>query len=567
VGATEPESGVMPPMRLDDLLREVQVRLQEIVDLRDRSRSLLEAIMAVGSELELSSVLRRIVEAAVTLVDARYGALGVIGEERLSQFLTVGIDEETHRRIGDLPSGRGILGLLIREPQPVRLTDLSQHEASVGFPANHPAMSTFLGVPVRIRDEVFGNLYLTEKRGGDAFDEEDERVVVALAAAAGVAIENARLYDDARRRERWLQASTEVTTALLSGTDSSDALAVVARRAREVAEAYVCAIALPSGPNELRVHVADGRDSGKLLGLLLPLSGSAGTAFTTSETVTVTELAESHPLGKALGVDAIGRVLFVPLGAGETVRGVLCVVMPVAAHPFTGQGPEMLASFAAQAAVALELADARQDAERVVLFEDRDRIARDLHDLVIQRLFASGMQLESSTRLMANDEAVTRVRSVVDQLDVTIREIRSAIYALQPPSHGIVPGLRARLLEVTRGAAEVLSFPPSLLFEGAVDTRVPEPVAEHLVAVLSEALSNVARHAHAHHVEVVVEVSTDEVALTIRDDGIGLPENGRRSGLTNLAERAVALGGAFSATLSPGGGGTELDWRVPLPNG
>jgi signal transduction histidine kinase len=568
VGASEHELAVTPHPRLDDLLHEVQLRLQEIVALRDRSHALLEAIIAVGSELDLSAVLRHIVEAAVALVDAEYGALGVIGDNRLSQFLTVGVDEETHRLIGDLPSGRGILGLLIRDQQPVRLTDLSQHEASVGFPANHPPMSSFLGVPIRVRDEVFGNLYLTEKRGGDAFDEEDERVVVALAAAAGVAVENARLYDDARRRERWLQASTEVTTTLLSGTDSSDALAVVARRAREVAEAQLAAIALPSSPDDLRVQVADGRDSARLVGLTLPISGSfAGTAFTSTEPITVTELGDSDPLGKALGRGPIGRALFVPLGGGERVRGVLCIVMPVAAQPFTGQGPQMLAGFAAQAAVALELAEARQDAERVILFEDRDRIARDLHDLVIQRLFASGMQLESSTRLIANEEAVTRVRAVVDELDVTIREIRSAIYSLQPPSREASPGLRGRLLEITRSAAEVLGFLPSLRFDGAVDTRVPDAAAEHLVAVLREALSNVTRHAHARRVEVIVEATLTEVILTVRDNGVGLPETGRRSGLTNLAERAAALGGSFTAERCAGGTGTELVWRAPLTTG
>jgi signal transduction histidine kinase len=331
-----------------------------------------------------------------------------------------------------------------------------------------------------------------------------------------------------------------------------------------VAEAQVSAIALPSGSDDLRVHVADGRDSARLEGLALPLSDSlAGTAFRTAQPITVSELGDSDPLGRALGGDSDRRAMFVPLGEGNGVRGVLCVVMPAGAHLFTGQGPQMLASFAAQAAVGLELAEARQDAERVVLYEDRDRIARDLHDLVIQRLFASGMQLESSTRLMDNDEAVERVRSVVDELDITIREIRSAIYALQPPSREGSRGLRARLLDITRAASTVLGFSPSIRFDGAVDTRVPEGTADHLVAVLNEALSNVARHAKATRVQVVVEVSHDEVSLAVLDDGVGIPETGRRSGLTNLADRAIALGGTFSAQLAPKGG-TALVWRAPL---
>jgi signal transduction histidine kinase len=563
-----PESGsaAVPHVRLDDLLQEVQVRLEEIVALRDRSHSLLEAIVAVGSELDLSAVLRHIVEAAVTLVDARYGALGVIGDEKLSQFLTVGIDDATHERIGDLPSGRGILGLLIREPRPLRLTDLSEHEASVGFPANHPAMSTFLGVPVRVRDEVFGNLYLTEKRGGDDFDLEDEQVVIALAAAAGVAIENARLYDDARRRERWLQASTEVATALLSGVGSAEALAVVARRAREVAEGHISAIALQTGPDELLVHVADGRDGPSLEGLVLPIDGSlAGTAFSTAEPITVSKLDDSDPLGKALSGEPKRRAVFVPLGVGQGVRGVLLVVMPLGAHPFTGQGTQMLANFAAQAAIGLELAEARADAERVVLYEDRDRIARDLHDLVIQRLFASGMQLESSMRLITNEEATNRVRSVVDELDVTIREIRSAIYALQPPGREAFPGVRGRLLAIVRSATVVLGFAPSLRFEGAVDSLVPETTADQLAAVLREALSNVVRHAQAHRVDILVEVVDNQVGLSVKDDGVGIPVTGRRSGLVNLGDRAVALSGEFTAQAGQEGG-THLHWRVPLPS-
>jgi signal transduction histidine kinase len=272
------------------------------------------------------------------------------------------------------------------------------------------------------------------------------------------------------------------------------------------------------------------------------------------------KLDDSDPLGRALSGHSHRHAVIVPLG----VRGVLLVVMPSGAPPFTGQGPQMLANFAAQAAVGLELAEAREDAERVVLYEDRDRIARDLHDLVIQRLFASGMQLESSTRLIVNEEAVGRVRSVVDELDVTIREIRSAIYALQPPGREAWPGVRGRLLAITRSAAEVLRFTPSLRFDGAVDSRVPETTADQLAAVLREALSNVARHSQAHHVEVVLKVSEDDVELRVHDDGVGLPVAGRRSGLNNLAERAVAMGGSFTAAPGPHGG-TTLHWCVPLP--
>ncbi len=555
----------LPNLQLDELLTELEVRLRQILSVRDRSHNLLEAIVAVGSELDLNAVLYRIIEAAVALVDATYGALGVIGEgDRLSQFLTVGIDEETRAGIGALPAGRGILGLLIREPQALRLADLSSHPASFGFPPGHPRMTSFLGVPVRVRDEVFGNLYLTEKRGGGGFDEEDERVVVALATAAGVAVENARLYDDARRREQWLQASAEVTTSLLSGTEPGEALGAVARRAREIAEARTTFIALPTASHSLVIEVSDGSGADQLLGLAVPVEGTVlGRAFSGGEAVTITRLGVDDPLGSALDSTA-GPTMLVQLRDSGGVRGILAVVLSAGGTPFGSQAAQTLEVFAGQAAVALQLAEARREGERVHLYEDRDRIARDLHDLVIQRLFASGMQLESTVRLLDSEEAVSRVRAVVEELDTTIREIRSAIYALQTPSRGGAGTLRGHLLEAADFASAGLGFAPSIRFEGPVDALVAPSLAPDLVAVLVEGLSNVARHAKAEHVEVVVAADQAEVSLRIRDDGLGLPPEGRRSGLANLAERAARHGGSFEAGAGPSGG-TEIRWRVPLP--
>ena len=554
----------MPNLQLDELLAELEVRLRQILTVRDRSHSLLEAIVAVGSELDLNAVLYRIIEAAVTLVDATYGALGVIGEsDRLSQFLTVGVDDETSARIGALPAGRGILGLLIHEPLPLRLANLGDHPASFGFPAGHPKMTSFLGVPVRVRDEVFGNLYLTEKHGGGEFDEEDERVVVALATAAGVAVENARLYADARRRERWLQASAEVTTSLLSGTEPNEVLGVVARRAREIAEARSTFIALPTASNSLVVEVSDGYGAERLLGLAVAIEGTLlGRAFSGTEAVTIAGLAADDPLGAALE-RSTGPTMLVQLRDSGGVRGILAIIMAAGGIPFVSQAAATLEVFAGQAAVALQLAEARREGERVHLYEDRDRIARDLHDLVIQRLFASGMQLESMARLLDNEEAVTRVRAVVDELDTTIREIRSAIYALQTPSRDGTGNVRGQLLEAADLAAAALGFAPSVRFEGPVDALVRPSLAPDLVAVLVEGLSNVARHATADHVDVIVIADQTEISLQIRDDGVGLPPTGRRSGLANLAERAARNGGSFVAGPGPAGG-TELRWHVPL---
>ncbi|MFD0889716.1 GAF domain-containing protein, partial [Streptosporangium algeriense] len=239
MGRIEP-GGLLPHLRLDELLTELQSRLEAVLATRDRVHALLDAVVSVGSDLDLETVLRRIVETATHLVEASYGALGAIGEQNtLVQFIPIGLSEEEIARIEHWPHGLGLLGLLIKEPRPLRLAHISDHPESYGFPPGHPPMGSFLGVPIRVREEVFGNLYLTEKRGGGAFDEEDEAIVVALATAAGVAIENARLYEESRRREVWLQASSEVTTSLLSGADPQRVLTLIARRARQMAGADV----------------------------------------------------------------------------------------------------------------------------------------------------------------------------------------------------------------------------------------------------------------------------------------------------------------------------------------
>jgi signal transduction histidine kinase len=359
-------------------------------------QELLDAITSIGTDLSLPIVLRRIVESARLLVDADYGALGVIGEDQhLSEFITSGIDRDRHDAIGHLPEGHGILGLLIVDPRPLRLRDLGKHEQSYGFPAHHPDMHSFLGVPIRVRDAVFGNLYLCDKRGADEFSDEDERLATALATAAGVAVENARL---------------------------------------------------------------------------------------------------------------MGRV------------------------------------------------------EEVAVIEDRERIARDLHDKVIQRLFAAGMTLQLLAPVPGREELSNRINDVVDELDVTIREIRSTIFALKAPSQR---GLRVSIFAMVDGARELLGFSPELRIDGPVDTVVSEETAEHLLTVLQETLSNVAQHAGASQVSVTVEAGTD-VVVRVTDNGKGLPADppdGR--GLPNLRYRAVTMGGDLTAARLDSGG-TVVEWRVPV---
>ncbi|SED83955.1 GAF domain-containing sensor histidine kinase [Streptomyces sp. Ag109_O5-10] len=562
----------LPQLRLDELLGELQARLDAARGTRDRVHSLLEAVLSVGRELDLEQVLRSIVEAAAVLVDAEYGALGVIGPDgrRLSAFHTVGVSEEEIARIGSFPEGHGILGELIREPEPLRLAKLSGHPASYGFPPNHPPMNSFLGVPIRVREQVFGNLYLTEKRGGGQFDEEDVSVTSTLAVAAGVAIDNARLYEESRLRERWLRASAEITNSLMSGGPGAGALGLIAEQAREITGSALAAVAVPVAETDsLTVVVAVGVDAEAHRGLVLsPDRTLMGLAFGRGALVTSVDVVRDERVSpEPARFAGLGPAVASPIGTGEAgVRGVVLLAREAGGPLFTVKETEPLEVFAAQAALAMELAERRRDAEEIAVLKDRDRIARDLHDLAIQRLFATGMTLQSAGRFIEHSEAAERVLRAVDDLDETIKIIRSTIFGLRAREGGVGSGLRARAVRVAGEAASALGFAPSVRMEGLLDTDVSGEVADHAVAVLSEALTNVARHARAGRVEVVVETDGRELVLTVRDDGVGIPPGGRRSGLRNMAERAAELGGRldWDCPGEPGGGGTTLVWRVPV---
>ena len=560
-GAERLSSG-LSSLRLNELLHEVTDRLAEIAASRDQLHGLLDAVVGVASGLELPATLRRIVAAAVALVDAEYGALGVIGADRsLEQFVYTGIDAAMRQRIGHLPEGHGILGLLIDDPRPVRLHRIEEHPASYGFPANHPPMNTFLGVPVRVRDEVFGNLYLTEKRGGD-FTADDEVVVQALAAAAGVAIENARLFEQTRRRQRWLEASNEIRAALLSGTDADEVLLLVAARARELAGADAVLLLLPDAvaPTErLVVAVADGSDAADLRGLRTPLDASvAGRVYLSGQAEAVTEVTAGEPVFATHA--GYGPGLFVPLG-GPAETGVLVVANRVGAAAFSAEATELTAAFAGQAALALRLAEARLAQAQLALYADRDRIARDLHDQVIQRLFATGMALQSITRQVPAP-VQARLHRAVDDLDHSIGDIRATIYALQAGDDE-PPPLRQQIVTVVEAVTGGSELELDLHVAGPVDTVVPAEASGHALAVLREALTNVIRHAKASTVAVSV-AATDRLRVQVTDNGIGMPDGGRRSGLANLADRAAQLGGTFETRPNQNAAGTHLHWEVPL---
>lgn len=565
-------SGILPQLRMDELLGELQARLQLLVSTRDHMHGLLDAVVAVGSDLNLETMLRRIVEAAITLADAKYGALGVVGEGgRLAEFVPVGLSPAEISRIDHWPLGEGLLGLLIRDPRPLRLSDISKHQDSVGFPAGHPPMRSFLGVPVRVRGEVFGNLYLTEKAGGGEFTADDEAVVSALGAAAGVAIENARLYEDSQRQERWLRASGELTTRLLSGADPARVLAEVTRQALQLSGADLAVLALPDEDKQrLVIEHAEGDGGEPARGLVLPTQGSlSGRVLETGEPLPVADFAADDRAAQAArsAMSHIGPAVVFPLGAPGNVRGVLTIGKRHGAVPFPPAAVAVVQSFAAQAGIALELAERRRDTERLALYSDRDRIARDLHDQVIQRLYATGMSLQGAMPILARPEAPGRILNAVDALDDTIRDIRATIFALQSPAmEERQESLRSRIVAVADEMTPMLGFAPSVRLGSGLDERVPAELADHLLTVLREALSNVSRHAAASRVDVSVEVNSDLI-LRVSDNGTGIRPDGRRSGLANMAERAGQLGGALHTGPADqaAGTGTMLEWRVPLP--
>ncbi|GHC73047.1 histidine kinase [Nocardiopsis terrae] len=567
-----PQSHRLSPRPLEELLSEVHSQMNPGLSAQGRVHSLLQAVLAIGGDLDLATVLRRLTEAAAHLAEARFAGLGVIGEDgSFTEFIPVGLSRAQAERIGRFPHGKGVLGAPLYERTALRLADLRDHPDFGGFPEGHPAMSSFLGVPIQVRGEIFGNLYLTEKENGGEFDEEDETIVTALATAAGVAIENARLYEETRLRERWLGASTEITTRLLSGADTDEVLAFMAAQAREIGGADTAVVMLPDphARGHLFAEFADGPIAQEILGTPVEIHDSVcGLVYETGEATALPDLRLANcPMLTHRGY---GPGLLVPLGTPGNTRGVLLLGKLSDRAPFDENVRRMLHAFSVQAGVALELAETRRDSERIVVLEERDRIAKDLHDVVIQRLFASAMTLMSTVRLIGSTEAEERVQSTIDELDGTIREIRSTIFDLQNPPSRRDTSLRGRILRLAESTAHSLGCHPGVSLDGPIDASVPDEVGEQLLAVLGEGLTNVARHARATEVHVSVTVEERSatgrpttLALTVTDNGVGLPEEGRRSGLRNLDQRARALGGVFSAGRGPGGG-TVLVWKVPV---
>jgi signal transduction histidine kinase len=520
----------------------------------DRLPRLLDAVLSFADDLDLTSVLERIVAAACTLVGARYGALGVIDADRegLATFVHHGLDEATARRIGHLPEGRGVLGVLINDPRPLRLDDLSEHDRSYGFPPHHPPMRTFLGTPIRVRGEVFGDLYLTEKVAGGPFSAHDQDLVVGLAAVAGTAIQNARLYDDARRRDAWRDAVLEVSATALSGGSATAVRTRVAELGCSLVEGRsACLVERHDDGLWILASVGEGAPPvGFVPGDDLPAwSALAGHRAIRSE----------H--GRVFNAPS----LWVPISDGEEAVATLGVSR---ATPFLAREQELLEAFGAQASVAWTYERAQTDLQRLQLVEDRERIGRDLHDTVIQRLFATGLSLQASVRRCDDrPEVVERLERAVDDIDETIKEIRSTIFALQvggDPSRGV----RSSVIDVVDEVADALTRAPRVRFDGPIDSVVDRAILDHLIPVLREALTNVVKHADASDVEVDLAVDQVGLHLRISDDGRGIdPRAPGGFGLRNLAERAASLGGTMSVSSGRDGRGTTLVFVFPGDTG
>jgi signal transduction histidine kinase len=531
----------------------------------DRYERLLEAGLVLAAELSLPAALQRIVELAAELTDARYGALGVLGRDGLiTAFITTGVSDDERAAIGHIPVGRGILGVLIDDARPLRLHDITEDPRSVGFPANHPPMRSFLGAPVTARGQVYGNLYMTEKAGGEAFDADDERALTLLATQAGVAIENASLYEQAQDRARRLEAVRAITTAILAGTDSGEILGLVVGQARELVGADLATLALPAGADQLVIEAADGLLSEVLQGATFPASGSVtGEVLRTGKAVALADAAADDRIAQPIVRARVGPALFIPLAVRGRTLGSLTVANARGGPPLREAAVQLVETFAEQAAVALEYARLQGQLQRLAVLEDRERIAKELHDGAIQALFAVGMGLQGSTLLASDDDLRARLQHAVEELDRVIRDLRNYIFGLRP---GILAD--RQLDQALKGLVEEFGERTGVLAIAEVDPAAAAELtgrAADVVQLAREALSNVSRHAQAATCRVSLYRSEGGGVLEVDDDGRGFDPaatTGTGQGLRNLRERAEGLGGQAKIHSSPGEG-TRV--RVTIP--
>jgi signal transduction histidine kinase len=550
-----------PRSELEHTIEELVASAQRVLETQGRLRSLLQANRAIVEEHDLEKVLRRIVEAALSLVGAEYGALGVISPDgQLEQFVHVGMPDKTVGKIGHLPEGHGLLGAVIDQAETIRLEHLGEDPRSAGFPDHHPPMDAFLGVPIRVRDAVYGNLYLTNPKRG-TFTKEDEELVSALAATAGITIEKARLYDETQRRQRWSTALADVTAVLLSA-GPEDILAIIAERLVVAIQADLVTVVIP-GPEKgtLVVDTARGTGAEAVLGRIYPAEGTLAGRALSSGTIASTEAQAAGNLFD--WQPELGPTIALPLRAAGEAIGVLAISRAPGAPRFSDAELGMASDFASQTGVAIELTRARADQQRLELSDERGRIARDLHDHVIQRLFGTGLAMQSlASAIPAHAE---QLLEQVDAIDAAISEIRTAVFTLSQRRPTDSGSLRHRILDTANEVAAGLPAPPRLSFAGPVDVLIRDDFADDVVAVVRESLSNVVRHASATVVEVEVITDGETVSVIVDDDGVGVPDIlARASGTSNLDDRAAGRGGSFTLTRRVEGG-TRAQWSAALP--
>ncbi|AMM22703.1 hypothetical protein AX769_21510 (plasmid) [Frondihabitans sp. PAMC 28766] len=545
---------------LDQALASLITSAERVAGTQGRLRNLMRANRAIVEQLDLSTMLKATIEAAIDLVGARYGALGVMAPEGgLDEFIQVGISDEVVARIGHLPEGHGLLGAVLDEAHPIRLQNLQDDPRSSGFPASHPPMHGFLGVPIRVREQLFGSLYFAEKIEGE-FTQEDEELLTSLATTAGIAIENARLFDETQKRQRWATLSADVATALLS-SDTEAPLRLLSDSVAEIAEADLVCIVVPIASGMVIIDTARGALAEDVEGLVVPAEDTRSEAvMTAAEPLLVTSLTvpRTHDVPLLLGPS-----MLIPLLSGAGPVGVLSVSRALGRARFNDSDMDMITGFARQATLAIDVANVRLDRHRLERLEDRSRIARDLHDHVIQRLFAAGLALQAKAHKAPNEAARSDIEQEIDTLDTAIAEIRTAIFALTPPRRGLRSSVRHRIIDLLTEIGAMFATTPRLTFLGTVDLLVIDEMADDVVAVVREGLSNVARHAHASQISVKVAVAEGQIEVEIMDDGDGFHPGDRRSGLLNLRSRAEQWQGTSDTVARPDGG-TRMTWTALL---
>jgi len=550
------------------LTGQVRDQLDELPAIRDQMERLLSAVVKICSDLDLDAVLHRIVTAAMELTNARYGALALQGTDGAwTQFVHAGMDPDTVRRIGHLPDGRGVLGVPLDQTPALRLDDVTTHPAAVGFPEHYPPMRAFLGVPITIRGRLLASLYLSDDRPTAVFTKSDEVAARALAAVAAVAVEQAQVFEHAHVSAEWMDASREIITALLSGIDPHQRpLELIAEQVRKLTDAEQAIVLVPTDADlpadeidTLIVSAAVGPHANEVIGQRVPVEGSTTGEVFRSGTPLITE-ALRHPIPAFTDVGERPAIV-TPLRADDTVVGVIAVARNQGQQPFDTSYLELVSDFAGHAAIAMTVIAARERARELSIVTDRERIAHDLHDHVIQRLFVIGMDVQGTIARARSAEVIDRLNRTVHDLQTTIEDIRTAVFQLQS-APGRDGGFRWRLQDVVADLTQDRDIITTLHMSGPM-TAVDRELAQHAEAVVVEAISNAVRHSGATHLTIEVAVA-DELSIDVLDNGCGIPaDNRRRSGLANLRRRAEQAGGTCRIA-SPAQGGTLVQWTAPL---